>query len=151
MESRGLVDAEAGPSWGLSGRESRGYRSPEADSRGSEGAVGLVRRFRGYRDLDLTLHVALSLEQGLGSTLQYGHHSWAQCRAQRPVTSAPSCPGWQGVDVTSVSSVTPLHCAVVRLTLWEWLNALVGCDVPSEKSVKAAVTGLMPSRPRASR
>ena len=34
---------------------------------------------------------------------------------------------------------------------WEWLNALVGRDVLSEKSVKAEVTGLMPSRPRASR
>ena len=47
--------------------------------------------------------------------------------------------------MTSVLSATPLYRAVVRLTLWEWLNALVGCDVPS---VKAAVTGLMPSRPR---
>ena len=52
--------------------------------------------------------------------------------------------------MTPVSSVTPLYRAVVRLTLWEWLNALVGCDVLSEKSVKAAVTGLMPSRLRAS-
>ena len=98
----------------------------------------------------MTLHAALSLEQGLGSTVQYGRQSWAQCRARRPVIPAPSCPGWQGIDVTSVSSVTPLHCAVVRQTLWEWLNASVGCDVPSEKSVKAA-TGLMPSRPRARR
>ena len=98
----------------------------------------------------MTLHAALSLEQGLGSTVQYGRQSWAQCRAQRPVTPAPFCPRWQGVDVTSVSSVTPLHYAVVRLTLWEWLNTSVGCDVPSEKSVKAA-TGLMPSRPRARR
>ena len=57
----------------------------------------------------------------------------------------------EGVDVTSVSSATPLYHVVVRLTLWERLNALVGCDVPSEKSVKAAVTGLMLSRPRASR
>ena len=88
-------------------------------------------------DLDLTLHATLSLEQGLGSTVQYGRQSWAQCRAQRPVTPAPSCPGWQGVDVTSVSSVTQLHCAVVRLTLREWLVALVGRDVP----VEAAVTG----------
>ena len=96
------------------------------------------------------LHAALSLEQGLGSIVQYGRQSRAQCRAQRPVTPAPSCPGWQGVDVTFVSSVTPLHCAVVRLMLWEWLNASIGCDVPSEKSVKA-VTGLMPSWPRAIR
>ena len=55
---------------GSSGRESQGYRSPEADNRGSEGAVGLVRRLRGYRDPDLTLHAALSLEQGLDSTMQ---------------------------------------------------------------------------------
>ena len=67
-------------------------------------------------------------------TAWHGRPSWAQCRAQRPVTPAPSCLGWQGVDVTSVSSVTPLHCAVVRLTLWEWLNASVGCDVPVGQS-----------------
>ena len=100
----------------------------------------------------MTLHAVLLSEQvGLGSTVLHGRQSWAQCRAQRPVTPAPSCPGWQGVDVISVSSATPLYRAIVRLTLWEWLNALVGRDVPSEKSVKAAVTGLMPSRPRASR
>ena len=51
---------------GLGRHESRGYRSPKADSRCSEGAVGLVRRFRGYRDPDLTFHVVLSFEQGLG-------------------------------------------------------------------------------------
>jgi hypothetical protein len=101
---------------GLGGRESRGYRSLEADSRGSEGAVGLARRFRGYRDPDLTLHAALSLEQGLGSTVQHGCQSWAQCRAQRLVTPAPSCPGRHGVDVTPISSATPLYRAVVRLT-----------------------------------
>ena len=56
VESRGPVDVEAGPSWGLGGRESRGYRSPEAGSRGSEGAVGLARCFRGYRDPDVTFH-----------------------------------------------------------------------------------------------
>ena len=122
---------------GLNGRESRGYRSPKADSRGSEGAVGLVRQFRGYRDPDLTFHAALSLEQGLGSTVQHGCQPWAQCRAQRSVTPAPSCLEWQGVDATSILSVTPLYCAVVRLTSWEWLVALVGRDVP----VEAAVTG----------
>ena len=137
---------------GLGRRESRGYRSPEADNRGSEGAVGLVRRFRGYRYPDLTLHAALSLEQvGLGSTVQHVCQSWAQCQAQRPVTPAPSCPGRHGIDVTPISSATLLFRAVVRLTSREWLDALVGCDVLSEKSVKAEVTGLMPSRPRASR
>ena len=136
---------------GLGGSESRGYRSPEADSRGSEGAVDHVRRFRGYRDPDLTFHATLSLEQGLGSTVQHGCQPWAQCRAQRPVTPAPSCPGRHGVDVTPVSSATPLCRTVVRLISREWLNALVRRDVLSEKSVKAVVTGLMPSRPRASR
>ena len=53
---------------GLDGCVSRGCRSPEAGSQGSEGAVGLARRFRGYRDPDMTFHAALSLEQGLGST-----------------------------------------------------------------------------------
>ena len=116
--------------WGLDGRESRGYRSPEADSRGSEGAVGLVRRFRGYRDLDLTLHAVLSWEQvGLGSSVPHGCQSWAQCRAQRPVTPAPSCPGWQGADVTPVPSATLLYYAVVRLTLREWLDVLVGWEI----------------------
>ena len=56
VESQGPVDAEAGPSWGLDGHESLGYRSPEASSRGSKGAVGLARHFRGYRDPDVTFH-----------------------------------------------------------------------------------------------
>ena len=100
----------------------------------------------------MTLHAALSLEQvGLGSIVPHGCPSWAQCRAQRPVTPAPSCPGRHGVDVTHVSSATLLYRAGVRLMSREWLDALVGCDVLSEKSVKAEVTGLMPSRPRASR
>ena len=93
----------------------------------------------------MTLHAALSLEQGLGSIVQHGCQSWAQCRAQRSVTPTPSCPGWHGVDVTPVTSATLLYRAIVRLMSREWLDALVGCDVPLEKSVKAAVTGLMPS------
>ena len=71
------------------------------DSRGSEGAVGLVRRFRGYRDLDLTLHAALSLEQGLGSTVPstaagnpcpvLSRTAWRRCDS-RPVShSAVLC------------------------------------------------------------
>ena len=95
----------------------------------------------------MTLHATLSLEQGLGSTVQYGHQSWAQCRAQWPVTPTPSCPRWQGVDATSVLSVTPLHCVVVWLTSWEWLVALVRHDIP----VEVAVMGQLPSRPRARR
>ena len=88
-----------------------------------------VRRFRGYRDPDMTLHAALSLEQGLGSTVQHGCQSWAQCQAQRPVTPALSCPGRHGVDVTPISSATPLYRAIVRLTSREWLDALVGRDI----------------------
>ena len=126
---------------GLGGRESRGYRSPEANSRGSEGAVGLVCQFRGYRDPELTLHVVLSLEQGLDSTVQHECQPWAQCRAQRPVTPAPSCPGLHGADVTPVPSATLLYRAIVQLTLREWLNTLVGRDVLLEKSVKAEATG----------
>ena len=95
----------------------------------------------------MTFHAALSLEQGLGSTVQHGCQPWAQCRAQRPVTPAPSCLGLHGIDVIPVSSATPLYCTDVRLMLREWLDALVGCDILSEKSVKAAVMGLMP-RPR---
>ena len=110
-----------------------------------------VRLFRGYRDPDLTLHAALSSEQELGSTVQYGRQSWAQCRAQWPVTLAPSYPGLHGADVTPVPSATLLYCADVRLTLREWLDALVGCHILSGKLVKAAVMGSMPSWPRASR
>ena len=86
----------------------------------------------------MTLHAALSSEQvGLGSIVLHRCQSWAQCRAQRPVTPAPSCPGRHGVDATPFSSVTLLCRAVVRLTSREWLVALVGRDVP----VEAAVTG----------
>ena len=53
--------------------------------------------------------------------------------------------------MTPVSSATSLYCADVRLTSWEWLNVLVGCDVLSEKSVKAEATGLLPSWSRARR
>ena len=52
--------------------------------------------------------------------------------------------------LSPVLSATPLYCADVLLTLWEWLDALVVCDILSGKSVKAAVMGLMPSQPRAS-
>ena len=48
---------------GLGGRESQGYRSPEAGSRGSEGAVGLARCFRGYRDPDMTFHAWAGVRQ----------------------------------------------------------------------------------------
>ena len=99
----------------------------------------------------MTLHAALSSEQGLGSTVQHGCQLWAQCRAQRPVTPAPSYPGRHGVDATPISSVTPLCRAVVQLTSREWLVALVGHDVLSEKLVEAEATGLLLSRPRARR
>ena len=99
----------------------------------------------------MTLHAALSSEQGLGSTVQHGCQSWAQCRAQRLVTPAPSCPERHGIDVTHVSSATPLCRAIVRLISREWLVALVGRDVLSGKSVEAEATGLSPSRPRSRR
>ena len=84
----------------------------------------------------MTLHAALSSEQvGLGSTVPHGCQSWAQCRAQRPVTPAPSRPGRHGVDATPISSVTLPCRAVVRLTSRKWLVALVGHDVPVEAAV----------------
>ena len=96
----------------------------------------------------MTLHATPSLEQvGLGSTVLHGCQSWAQCRAQRPVTPAPSCPGLHGADVTPVPSATLLYCVDVRLTLLEWLDALVGYDILSGKLVKATVMGSMPSWP----
>ena len=94
----------------------------------------LISRLQG---LELTLHTALSSEQELGSTVQYGCQSWAQCRAQRPITPTPSCPGRHGVDATPILSVTPLCRVVVRLMSREWLVTLVGRDVP----VEAAMTG----------
>ena len=53
--------------------------------------------------------------------------------------------------LSPVPSVTLLYCVDVRLTLWEWLTALIGRDVLSEKSVEMEATRLLPSRPRASR
>ena len=53
--------------------------------------------------------------------------------------------------LSPVLSATPLYCADVRLTLREWLDALIGHDVLSEKSVETEATRLLPSRPRASR
>ena len=52
--------------------------------------------------------------------------------------------------MTFVLLATLLYRAVVRLTLREWLDVLVGWDILSGKLVKAAVMGSMSSRPRAS-
>ena len=52
--------------------------------------------------------------------------------------------------LSPVPSATLLCCADVRLTLQEWLDALIGHDVLSEKSVETEATRLLPSRPRAS-
>ena len=83
--------------------------------------------------------------------MQHERQSWAQCRAQRPVTPTPSCPGRHGVDVTHVLSATPLYRAVVRLMSREWLVALIGCDVLSGRSVEMEARGPLPSQPRARR
>ena len=53
--------------------------------------------------------------------------------------------------LSPVPSATLLCCADVRLTLREWLDALIGHDVSSEKPIEAAVMGSLPSRPRARR
>ena len=53
--------------------------------------------------------------------------------------------------LSHILSATLLYCADVRLMLREWLDALIGCDVLSEKSVETEATRLLPSRPRASR
>jgi len=132
---------------GFGGRESRGCRDPEADCRGSEGAVGLVHCFRGYRYPDLTPHAALSSELGLGSTAPHGCPSWAQCRAQRSVTPAPSCPRLHGADVTPRLVG---HSAVLRRRVAD-IVGVVGWYILSGKLVKAAVMGSMSSQPRASR
>jgi len=47
--------------------------------------------------------------------------------------------------LSPVPSATSLYCAVVRLTLREWLDALIGCDVLLGKSVETEATRLLPS------
>ena len=53
--------------------------------------------------------------------------------------------------LSPVSSVTLRYCAVMRLTLREWLGALTGRDALSKKSVETEATRLLLSRPRAYR
>ena len=53
--------------------------------------------------------------------------------------------------LSPVPSATLLYCVDVQLTLREWLTALIGRDVLSEKSVEMEATRLLPSQPRASR
>ena len=53
--------------------------------------------------------------------------------------------------LSPVPSATPLYYADMRLTLREWLDALIGRDVLSEKSVETEATRLLLSRTRASR
>ena len=53
--------------------------------------------------------------------------------------------------LSPVPSVTLLYCADVRLTLREWLGALIGRDALSGKSVEAEATRSLLSRPRANR
>ena len=53
--------------------------------------------------------------------------------------------------LSPVPSATPLYYADVRLTLREWLDALIGRDILSKKSVETEATRLLPSQPRASR
>ena len=86
----------------------------------------------------MTPHTALFLEQELGSTVQYG----------RVVLSIVS--GNPRSVLSPVPSATLLYCADVRLTLREWLDALIGRDVLSERSVETEATRLLPSRPRVS-
>ena len=53
--------------------EATGAQKQIAEARREQ--LVFVRRFRGYRDPDMTLHAALSLEQGLGSTVWHGCQS----------------------------------------------------------------------------
>jgi len=76
---------------GSAGASPEATETPKRIAEARREQLVFVRRFRGYRDPDMTLHAALSLEQGLGSTVQHGCQPWAQCRAQRLVTPAPSC------------------------------------------------------------
>jgi len=49
--------------------------------------------------------------------------------------------------LSPVSSVTLRYCAVMRLTLREWLGALTGRDALSGKLVEAEATRSLPSQP----
>ena len=51
--------------------------------------------------------------------------------------------------LSPIPSATLLYYVDVRLTLWEWLDALIGRDVLLEKSVETEATRLLLSRPRA--
>ena len=53
--------------------------------------------------------------------------------------------------LSPVLSTIPLYYTDIRLTLREWLDALIGRDVLSEKLVETEATRLLPSRPQASR
>ena len=53
--------------------------------------------------------------------------------------------------LSPVPLATLLYCADVRLTLREWLDALIGRDVLSEKPAEAAVAGSLSSLPQARR
>ena len=55
--------------------EATGTRKRIAEARREQ--LVFIRRFRCYRDPDMTLHATLSLEQGLGSTVQHERQSWA--------------------------------------------------------------------------
>ena len=80
----------------------------------------------------MTPHAALFLEQGLGSTVQCRRRSWAQYRAQRPVTHALSCPGRYGADATSrlvaCSTVSSRHLSDIAGVLGRinWTRRSVG-------------------------
>ena len=52
--------------------------------------------------------------------------------------------------LSPIPSATLLCYADVRLTLQDWLDALIGRDVLSEKSIETEATRLLPSWPRAS-
>ena len=70
IESRGLVGAEAELLWGGSaGASLEATETPKRIAEARREQLVFVRRFRGYRDPDMTLHAALSSEQGLGSTV----------------------------------------------------------------------------------
>ena len=66
---------------GSAGTNPEATETPKRIAEARREQLVFVRRFRGYRDPDMTLHAALSLEQGLGSTVQHGCQSWAQRQA----------------------------------------------------------------------
>ena len=135
---------------GLGGHESRGYRSLEAGSRGSEGAVGLARRFRGYRDPNMTFHAWAGVRQhSVARVSVVGTAPSTAAGDPRPVLSRIA---WGRCDFRLVGhSAVPCRRAadvagVVERVSWVWrlvreVGQGGGDGVDAEAASSESITG----------